>query len=85
MRAPGKKTYFLPSSTSRKGSNKNRRQTNSRRAHAKRLAWQEAQVGKEKPGHERLKSIGRIRKFLDAWTLHTEDEELLQAVEGCMD
>ena len=88
MRAPGKKTYFLPSSTSRKRPKNSmdraniRRQTNSRRVHAKRLAWQEAQAGKEKPVHERLKSIGRIRKFLDTWTLHTEDEELLQAVEG---
>ena len=81
MRAPGKK-YFLPDSTKRKGSKKDRKQTNSRRIHAKRLAWQETQAGKEKPVHERLKSIGRIRRFLGTWTLHTEDEELLQAVKG---
>jgi len=88
MRAPGKKTYVLPISYSRKRPKNSidrantRRETNRRRARAKARAWQEAQAEKERPVHERLKSIGRIRKFLDTWTLHTEDEELLQAVEG---
>ena len=88
MRAPGEKTYCLPIRYgTRRPKNSidranTRRETNRRRAHAKKLAWQEAQAGKEKPVHERLKSIGRIRRFLGTWTLHTEDEELLQAVKG---
>ena len=36
----------------------------------------------QSPTFERLKSIGRIRKFLQVWEEHTEEDEILDAVKG---
>ena len=83
MRAQGENYKSLNVWNSRRPKKANGRNVqNRRRALRKAQAWQEAQAVQDKPVQERLKSIGRIRRFLHIWTLHTEDEEILQAVDG---
>ena len=55
---------------------------NKMRKHLKGVVPKRGQDVEERPVQERLKSIGRIRQFLQTWRLHTDEEEILEAVEG---
>ena len=54
-----------------------------RRRHSREYWARKRQNAERKnPTVERLKSIGKIRKFLQVWEAHTEEDEILEAVKG---
>ena len=80
MRVQGENYKSLNVSSRRKAQGRSR-SNKAYEARRKKRALKVEPVG-EKPILKKLRSIGRIKNFLQTWSQHTEEDEILEAVKG---
>ena len=80
MRAQGENYKSLNVSSRRKAQGRSR-SNKAYEARRKKRALKVEPV-EEKPILKKLRSIGRIKNFLQTWAQHTEEDEILEAVKG---